>query len=82
MISAVENRSFTDDRTFSEVKRLSTAGLEGPELLRRVAGRLRRSVPFEAFCASTVDPATNLMTHGIAEGMGEDSGDEANIFLD
>ena len=82
LISAVENRSFTDDRTFSEVKRLSTAGLEGPELLRRVAGRLRRSVPFEAFCASTVDPATNLMTHGIAEGMGEDSGDEANIFLD
>jgi DNA-binding CsgD family transcriptional regulator len=82
LISAVENRSFTDDRTFSEVKRLSTAGLEGPELLRRVAGRLRRSVPFEAFCASTVDPATNLMTHGIAEGIGEDSGDEANIFLD
>ena len=82
MISAVENRSFTDDRTFSEVKRLSTAGLEGPELLRRVAGKLRRSVPFEAFCASTVDPATNLMTHGIAEGIGEDSGDEANIFLD
>jgi DNA-binding CsgD family transcriptional regulator len=82
LISAVENRSFTDDRTFSEVKRLSTAGLEGPELLRRVADRLRRSVPFEAFCASTVDPATNLMTHGIAEGMGEDSGDEANIFLD
>ena len=82
MISAVENRSFTDDRTFSEVKRLSTAGLEGPELLRRVADRLRRSVPFEAFCASMVDPATNLMTHGIAEGMGEDSGDEANVFLD
>jgi DNA-binding CsgD family transcriptional regulator len=82
LTSAVENRSFTDERTFSEVKRLSTSGLEGPELLRRVADRLRRSVPFEAFCASTVDPATNLITHGIAEGMGEASDEEGNIFLD
>ena len=82
LLSAVENRTFTDERTFAEVKRLSTAGLEGPELLRRVADRLRRSVPFEAFCASTVDPATNLITHGIAEGMGEEGGEEGNIFLD
>jgi DNA-binding CsgD family transcriptional regulator len=82
MISSVENRSFTDERTFSEVKRLSAAGLEGTELLRRVAERLRRSVPFDAFCASTVDPATNLITHGIADGMGDDDGEEGSIFFD
>ena len=61
MISAVENRAITYERTFSEVKRLSSSGLEGPELLRRVAGRLRRSVPFEVYCASTVDPASILI---------------------
>jgi DNA-binding CsgD family transcriptional regulator len=60
-----------EERAFAEVKRLSSAGLEGPELLRQVARGLGRAVPFEAYCASTVDPATNLMTHGIAEGMGE-----------
>jgi hypothetical protein len=71
LIGSVQNRSFADERTFSEVKRLSSAGLNGPELLRRVAERLGRSVPFDAYCASTVDPATNLITYGIAEGMGE-----------
>ena len=71
MIGAVENRSIMYERTFSEVKRLSSAGLEGSELLRRVVERLRRSVPFEVYCASTVDPASNLITHGIAEGFDE-----------
>jgi DNA-binding CsgD family transcriptional regulator len=83
LISAIENRSATYERTFSEVKRLSSAGLEGPELLRRVAGKLRRSVPFEVYCASTVDPASNLITHGIAEGFDEGSDSEAgDAFFD
>ena len=83
MISAVENRSIMYERTFAEVKRLSSAGLEGSELLRRVAERLRRSVPFEVYCASTVDPASNLITHGIAEGFDEESDSEAgSVFFD
>jgi len=69
-------------RAFAEVRRISTAGLEGPELLRRVAEGLRRAVPFDAYCASTVDPESNLMTHGIAEGMDEGGREEGEAFLD
>ena len=39
MISAVDNKSLTTERTFSETERLSSAGLAGPKLLRRVAER-------------------------------------------
>ena len=82
MIGTTGIRSSTERRTYSEVKRLAAAGLEGPELLRRAAERLKVAVPFEAYCASTVDPATNLITHGIAEGMDEGSGDEGEVFFD
>jgi DNA-binding CsgD family transcriptional regulator len=70
------------ERAFAEVRRISSAGLDGPELLRRAARALRRAVPHDAYCASTVDPASNLITHGIAEGMGGGSGDEGETFLD
>jgi DNA-binding CsgD family transcriptional regulator len=59
-----------EERTFSEVKRLCCAGLDGPALLGEVIERLRRVVPFEAYCASTKDPATGFITHGLAEDMG------------
>jgi DNA-binding CsgD family transcriptional regulator len=52
------------------VRRLSSAGLEGSTLLRRVADALQPAVGFDAYCASTVDPATHLLTSGIAEGWG------------
>ena len=40
-------------------------------------------MPFEAYCASTVDPASRLITHGIAEGMGGEGDDESgNVYLD
>ncbi len=39
------------DRAFSEVKRLCYAGLDEATLLREVADRLRRAVPFEGYCA-------------------------------
>lgn len=60
-----------EERTFSEVKRLCCAGrLDGPALLGEVIERLRRVVSFEGYCASTKDPASGFITHGLAEGMG------------
>ena len=62
---------FLEERTFSEVKRLCCAGqLDGLALLGEVIERLRRVVPVEAFCASTKDPASGFITHGMAEEMG------------
>src|SRR5829696_3187509 len=57
-----------EERTFAEIKRLSLAGLEGSELLHRTAQRLKATVPFEAYCLATVDPASNLMTHRVDGG--------------
>jgi DNA-binding CsgD family transcriptional regulator len=82
-VIAPENKPRQSERTFSEIKRLSAANLEGPELLRRVAQTLSKTVPFEAYCASTVDPASRLITYGIAEGMGGEQDDEfGNVYLD
>jgi DNA-binding CsgD family transcriptional regulator len=78
-----QNRTSRNEKAFSEIKRLAAANLEGPELLRRVAERLHKAMPFEAYCASTVDPASRLITYGIAEGMGgEEDGDSGNVYLD
>jgi DNA-binding CsgD family transcriptional regulator len=59
-----------EERTFSEVKRLCCAGLDGPALLGEVIKRLRGVVRFEAYCASTKDPASGFITHGQAEELG------------
>src|SRR5215207_4298116 len=78
-----QNKTSRKEKAFSEIKRLSAANLEGPELLRRVAEKLHKAVPFEAYCASTVDPASRLITYGIAEGMGgEEDGEFGNVYLD
>ncbi len=69
-----------EERVFSEVKRFCCAGLDGPVLLGEVIKRLRRAVPFEAYCASTADPASGLVTHSLAEEMG--GAKEAAIFFD
>ena len=78
MIGVVENKAFVYERTFSEIKRLSSAGLDGPELLRRTAESLRRAIPFGSYCVATVDPASNLLTHIYNGGSaGEDGHAEA-----
>ena len=59
-----------DERVFSEIKRLCFSGLDDLTLLREVATRLQRAVPFEAYCASTMDPTSGLITRSTAEGMG------------
>ena len=70
-----------EERAFSEVKRLCLAGsLDGLALLGGVIERLRRVVPFEAYCASTTDPASGLITHALAEEMG--GADEFAIFFE
>jgi DNA-binding CsgD family transcriptional regulator len=73
--------AFLEERTFSEVKRLCCAGrLDGLALLDEVIERLRRAVPFDAYCASTLDPASGLITHALAEEMG--GPEEAAIFFE
>jgi DNA-binding CsgD family transcriptional regulator len=61
-----------NERAFAEAKRLCYTGLDAPTLLREVAGRLRRVVPFEAYCATSNDPLSGLLTHVAHDGvMGE-----------
>lgn len=73
MVGSVENKTITYGRAFSEIKRLSSAGLAGPELLWRTAERLRRAVPFGSYCVASLDPASNLITNLINGGSaGED----------
>jgi DNA-binding CsgD family transcriptional regulator len=78
----ITETSIHHERTFSEIKRLSSAGLEGPELLRRVGERLKLTIPFEAYSGGTLDPASNLLTHLLGEGFGEMNDEVCNIFLD
>lgn len=73
-----------EERAVAEVTRLAHAGLAADELLRRVAKAVERAVPFEAWCGSTVDPASRLLTLGLAEGFGAETiGGEptGDIFL-
>jgi DNA-binding CsgD family transcriptional regulator len=79
LVRAVQNKTFAYERAFSEVKRLSSAGLEGPELLRRSAEALRRAVPFGSYCVATLDPASNLLINVSNGGSaGEDGHAEAH----
>lgn len=78
-----DHRRFHHERTFTEVKRLSSAGLEGPELLRQTVQRLRLTVPFESYGIGTVDPATNLLTHLPAAEVDEGSiGEATSVYPD
>jgi DNA-binding CsgD family transcriptional regulator len=59
-----------EDRVVNEVKRLCNAGLDQRTLLGEVVESLRCAIPFEAFCVSTTDPSSELVTYGAAEGLG------------
>jgi DNA-binding CsgD family transcriptional regulator len=63
--------SFREERTISEVRRLSRAGLEATELLQRVARALQRTIPFELYAAATIDPASGLITGAFAEQLAD-----------
>ncbi len=60
-----------DGETPSRRRDLCNAGLDQRTLLGEVVERLRRAMPFEAFCVSTMDPSSELITHSIAEGLGD-----------
>jgi len=71
----VASSALLRDRGFAEAKRLCYTGLDAPTLLREVAGRLRRVVPFEAYCAWPNDPLSGLLTHLVHDGViGEKEG--------
>ncbi len=72
--------TFLEDRVFAEVKRLCYAGLDEETLLREMPARLRRAVPFEAYCAHTIDPASTLITSAVAEEAGGEKA--ARLYLE
>ena len=65
--SVVASTAFRESG-FAEAKRLCYAGLDGPTLLREVAGCLRRVMPFETYCAYSNDPVSGLLTQMVGQG--------------
>ncbi len=59
--------SAREERAMAEIDRMARAGLDGLDLLRRVTDTLRPIVPFDAYCATTTDPGSNLITDAVAE---------------
>lgn len=59
--------SLREERAIAEVRRISHAGLDAPELLRRAARAMQRVVPFDMYAAATIDPASKLITSAFAE---------------
>lgn len=78
MMSA--NTTLLEERVFGEVKRLCYVGLDETTLLREAAERLRRVVPFEAYCAFVTDPMSRLIMRSLAEEMGGER--EERIFFE
>lgn len=70
-----------ENLTLSEISRLCHAGLDSETLSRRVAERLRRSVPFDGYAVVPIDPLTGLATNfHFSEEMGSD--EDARFFLE
>ncbi len=69
-----------NERVFAEVKRLCLMGLDPTTLRQQVLERMRRAIPYEGYVAFTMDPSSGLITHGIVEEMGDESG--LRVFLE
>ena len=63
--ATVSHSAHVLDRTFTEAKRLCYAGLDEATVLKEVTGRVRRAVPFEAYCVHANDPSSGLITRSI-----------------
>ena len=72
--------SVLGERVFSEIKRLCCCGLDETTLLGEVIERLRRVVPFDAYCNSRLAPLSGLITRSVYERMGGEK--EARFFLE
>jgi DNA-binding CsgD family transcriptional regulator len=72
--------SAREERTFAEVDRLTRGGLDGLDLLRRVTLVLRSVMPFDAFCATTTDPVSNLIVDAVAERESGSAGSRDDVF--
>ncbi len=79
-LEVMSESSLVMDRTFSEVRRLCYAGLDEEALLREVAERTRRLVPFELYCMHTNDPSSGLITRGVLSDAGY--GEVARVALE
>src|SRR5918994_3915067 len=78
MVGPAGNRTPAYEGAFSEIKRISSAGLDGMELLRRTAEALSPAVSFGSYCVAAIDPASNLITNVSNGGSaGEDGHAEA-----
>jgi len=69
----VNNTDLVKERVFAEVKRQCLMGLDPTTLRQRVAERMRKAVPYEAYAAFTMDPLNGLITHAL-QTIGEESG--------
>ena len=61
----MNNADLANERAFAEVKRLCLMGLDPTTLRQRVADRLRKTVPFDAYAAYTIDSSNGLIVHSI-----------------
>jgi DNA-binding CsgD family transcriptional regulator len=76
----VASSALIRERGVAEAKRLCYAGLDSSTLLREVAERLRRLVPFETYCAQSNDPLSGLLTYVGHDGVLGDK--EVRLFLE
>jgi DNA-binding CsgD family transcriptional regulator len=65
---------------FAEIKRLCLMGLDPTTLRQRVTERLKNAVPFDGYVAFTMDPSSGLITHALAEEMGDER--TTRLFLE
>ena len=69
-----------NERVFAEIKRLCLMGLDPTTLRQRVTERLKKAVPFDGYVAFTMDPSSGLITHALAEEMGDER--TTRLFLE
>jgi hypothetical protein len=60
-------------RSQHEIVRLCHSGLDSVTLRREVMAHVRRVVPTDAYCFTTADPATLMITGNVGEGLPDEA---------